>query len=115
MTNMTNPIAIWQQVDAARYRFIGVETDLGLTFARAAIGAHSTDECLHDRQLARKAYDTAAKIMTTSVLAGRQAATLRRKLQLLKDLLGRLGDPQCTIWTTRSCNQSSVRDNRLQF
>ena len=112
---MTSLVAIWQQVNAARCRFIGVETDLGLTFARSAMGADSTEECLHNRRLARLAYDTATKMMTTTALADRQAATLRRKTKLLKALLGRLGDPKYAVKTARPRQKSSVRDKRLQL
>jgi hypothetical protein len=65
------------------------------------MAADSTQERLHDRRLARKAYDTATKMMTTTALADRQAATLRRKMKLLNALLGRLGDPQCATRTER--------------
>lgn len=98
--HMRNSVAIWQQVNEATYGFLTVEADIGLTFAKSAVNAISTQECLRHRRLARRAYNTAEKIMTKAALTPGEAKILVQKMQLLKRLLSRLGDPQCVCKLT---------------
>jgi hypothetical protein len=102
---MATSIAIWHQVNAAIYRFLIVEADVGLTFAKSAITADSTEQCLHDRGVAREAYETAATMIKRTALTGREAKILRRKMLLLNGFLDRLGDPKCKRRNTRSLHR----------
>jgi len=90
---MRDSIATWQQVDTALSRLLVIETEVGLTFAQAAIDAGSTAECLHCRILARRAYDNAGRWLTRARLTDEDTQALRNKLQLLGRTLRKLGDP----------------------
>lgn len=87
-----NPFQFQQQMDAAMSRFLVVELEVGLTFAKAAINAHWTQELLHNRKLARKAYDTATRLMNQAKLTEAEAKGLDSGLQSLKLALSQLGD-----------------------
>ena len=90
---MRDSIATWQQVDTALSRLLVIEAEIGLTFAQAAISSNSTGECLHNRRLARQAYDNAERWMLRARLDDKETKALCSKLQLLKTELCRLGDP----------------------
>lgn len=90
---MRNSIATWEQVDTALSRLLVIEAEIGLTFAQAATSANSTGECLHNRRLARQAYDNAGRWMRRARLDDEDAKALGGKLRLLRDELCRLGDP----------------------
>lgn len=90
---MRNSIATWEQVDTALSRLLVIEAEIGLTFAQAATSADSTGECLHNRRLARQAYDNALRWVHNARLDDEDVKALRWRLQLLKAELCRLGDP----------------------
>ncbi|HYK37593.1 hypothetical protein [Alloacidobacterium sp.] len=90
---MRDSIATWQQVDTALSRLLVIEAEIGLTFTQAANAANSTGECLHNRRLARQAYDNARNWMRRARLDDTDAKALCSKLELLGNELCRLGDP----------------------
>jgi hypothetical protein len=90
---MRDAAAVWQELDAAIGRLAVIETEVGMTFALAALHAESTQECLHNRQLARTAYDTAQKWMNRTKFKGDEEKVLCSKLLILGSALRRLGDP----------------------
>jgi len=90
---MTNAAAVWQELDTALGRLAVIETEVGMTFALAAIHAESTQDCLHNRKLARRAYDTAQRWMDRGKLDERELKLLHSKLRMLGSVLRQLGDP----------------------
>jgi hypothetical protein len=90
---MTNAAAVWQELDTALGRLAVIETEVGMTFALAAIHAESTHDCLHSRKLARHAYDTAKRWIDRGKLDEDETKVLRSKLRLLGSALRQLGDP----------------------
>jgi hypothetical protein len=90
---MKNPAILWHQIDAAIYKFLLVEADIGLTFAQAAIHATCTEECLHCRGIARQSYDVAQKGMHRGHFSKREAKNLCGKLKRLRRALEQSGDP----------------------
>jgi hypothetical protein len=90
---MRDSFATWQEIDTALSRLLFIEAEVGLTFAHAAISADSTGECLHNRKLARRAYDNAGKWLARAKLADGDTNALCNRLQTLRRELRRLGDP----------------------
>jgi len=93
MLARSDSLRLWNEMDAAMSRFLVVEAGVGRAFAKAAIDARETREALHNRQLARKAYDTIVRLMSQVRLTKADAKTLHRGLQHLKQVLSQLGDP----------------------
>jgi len=81
------------EMDAAMSRFLAVEVEVGHAFAKAATDARWTREVLHNRRLARRAYDTATRLMRQVRFAEGEAQTLARRLENLRLSLSKLGDP----------------------
>ena len=73
-----------------------METEIGLSFANAAVSAISTEECLRNRHIARRAYDTAKGRMEGARLTDKQRSNLQAKLLKLTDTLKRAGDPDAS-------------------
>jgi len=86
-----------QQMDSAMARFLVIEVEVGIGFARAAHHALWTRDLLHNRELARKAYDTALQRMDHVRLAEREAKRLMKDLQKLRLALYQLGDPVLSV------------------
>jgi hypothetical protein len=87
------PATIWQEIEATLLSFLLVELDLGMTFAKAAADAAETRERLHNRMLARSAYDTVVRLESKAKPAGESAAELAAKMAELRSALCGLGDP----------------------
>jgi hypothetical protein len=104
---MRDAVAIWQQVDTAIERFLVLETDIGMTFAEAARHALCTEECLRNRRLARRAYETAQRWTRRVRFSGEAEKTYCRKLQRLKEALNRLGDPVSGSGTQKPMESSN--------
>ena len=81
------------QMNAAMSRFLEIELEIGQTFADAAIHARWTQELLHNRRLARRAYDTTIRLMRHANLAKADARKVAIKLHRLRQKLSQLGDP----------------------
>jgi hypothetical protein len=90
---MRDSATVWQQVDTAIQQFLILEVRVGMTFAETATRAQSTDECLHNRQLARRAYDTGVRWRARARFTQEDTRVYGRKLQELRLALNRLGDP----------------------
>jgi hypothetical protein len=90
---MRDSATVWQQVDSAIQHFLILEVDIGMTFAEAATHASSTQERLHNRRLARKAYDSSAKWFARARFTEPDARTHNLKLRELRLALNKLGDP----------------------
>jgi hypothetical protein len=88
-----NKAGVWQQVDSALCRLLILETDIGMNFARVATFADSTGESLHNRRLARRAYDTAEKWMARARLTSEEKKILSVRMKSLREALRGLGDP----------------------
>lgn len=111
---MKNAGEIWQQIDTAVCRLMFLEAAVGMTFAEAAINAYSTDECLHNRKMARRAYDTAQTWMHRGRLTDVETKDLRAKLLCLGEILRRLGDPHGGESKAQFAERSGL-DNRSQL
>ena len=81
-----------QEMDAAMSKFLEIEVEVGQTFAKAAANAQWTHELLHNRRLARRAYDTTTRLMTSAKLTEVNARKIARELQILRLMLSQLGD-----------------------
>jgi hypothetical protein len=81
------------QMNAAMSRFLEIELKIGQTFADAAINSRWTQELLHNRRLARRAYDTTVRLRDHANLAKADARRVDSELQRLKWKLSQLGDP----------------------
>jgi hypothetical protein len=90
---MRDLATVWQQIDSAIQQFLVVEVDIGMTFAEAAMSASSTSERLHNRQLARRAYDTGLRWMIRARFTRQDTKTYHRRLRQLRLVLNQLGDP----------------------
>jgi hypothetical protein len=90
---MRDSVAVWHQVDAAISTLVMTEANVGLTFAQAAAYAVSTRECLHNRKLARRAYENAQRWLLRVRQGNGDDEAVQNKLQLLEEMLRRLGDP----------------------
>lgn len=90
---MKNMGEVWQEVDTAVCRFLDLEVDIGLTFAKAAIYAGCTEECLHYRGIARQSYDVARNGIRCFRFQEGERKSLDRKLQCLRSALRQSGDP----------------------
>jgi hypothetical protein len=73
-------------------RFLDIELDVGRTFAWAAMNSRWTGDVLHNRRLARKAYNTTARLISHPKLTDTDAKKLAKKMELLKLTLIQLGD-----------------------
>jgi hypothetical protein len=82
-----------RQMDVAMSRFLEIELEIGRTFAEAAIQAPWTAEALHNRRLARRAYDTTIRLMHRAKFEKAGVRKFSRDLERLKCLLSQLGDP----------------------
>src|SRR5215475_13086499 len=90
---MTDSARVWQQVDTAIQEFLVLEVSVGMTFADSATRAHSTKEGLHNRKMARRAYDTGMRWRTRARFTQQDTKVYDRKLRELRLALNRLGDP----------------------
>jgi hypothetical protein len=90
---MREAATVWQEIDAAIGKLASIEAEVGLTFAFAAIHAESTQECLHNRQLARQAYDNAQEWTNRTKFKNGEEKILECRLRLLGSALRQLGDP----------------------
>lgn len=81
-----------REMNAAMSRFLQIELQVGQTFAKAAINARWTRESLHNRRLARKAYDTTKRLMDAK-LTKAKSRKISKQLEILKLMLSQLGDP----------------------
>jgi hypothetical protein len=109
---------MWQQVDSALCRLLFLETDIGMNFAHVAVSADSTREGLHNRQLARRAYDNAERWMSRATLTRGEKKMLCGRMQCLREALRGLGDPALQPGKSGKKIQSIAEpslDNRPQF
>jgi hypothetical protein len=90
---MRDSAIVWQQVDTAIQQFLVLEVDIGMTFAKSAVQAQSTGECLHNRRLARQAYDTGLRLLPRARFTEEDTRAYHRRLKQLRLALNRLGDP----------------------
>jgi hypothetical protein len=82
-----------QQMVSTMTRFLEIELEVGLTFARAATQSTVTVDVVHNRKLARKAYDTVSRSLGQADLMDCRSKKVVNRLQRLKVALFRLGDP----------------------
>ena len=81
------------QMYTAMFRFLKIELGVGLTFARAAQHALWTSDLLHNRRLARKAYDAVVRRIEKVRFSKDEAKEIASRLQQLRLALLQLGDP----------------------
>jgi hypothetical protein len=82
-----------KQIRGVMSRFVVVELEVGFAFARAAADARETRDILHNRNIARKAYDMAGKMMVRGHITEVDLCALKvQRLRLLSELR-KLGDP----------------------
>lgn len=86
-------ILIWQQTNAAMVRFLSLEAEIGLNFAQAAMEASWTEDVLRNRQFARRAYETACRLLQRAKFTEAEAMDFMDKLARLHQFLRHLGDP----------------------
>lgn len=91
---------IWQQLNAAMSSFVRVELEVGLAFAQAAADADCVDELLHNRYLARKAYNESEKLMHHVCPKRLELRELQKRRSQLQSALRKLGDP-CVSFPVR--------------
>jgi hypothetical protein len=90
---MTDSAPLRQQLDAAMTRYLVIELEVGLAFAQAAANAEHTKDLLHNRQIARRAYDSACMLMRRAYFHNIELHYLQNTLQKLRLALRGLGDP----------------------
>jgi hypothetical protein len=94
---MQKATATWRQLEDAMLSFLSVELEVGLMFARAARGTEDVGELLHNRRLARKAYDTFEKMIQQNRQVRMTNAVehdLRNRQRALWNALKTLGEPR---------------------
>jgi hypothetical protein len=84
---------VWQDADTALKQFVIVEVNLGITFADSASCELSTRDRLRNRQLAKRAYDSAVKWLPKVSFTRIETKAYYTKLHKLRLALNRLGDP----------------------
>lgn len=89
---MIDAATIRREIEAALLRFLLLELDLGMTFAKAAEDATETRERLHSRMLARRTYETVVRL-GGKVQPTEKRAELEAKMARLISALRGLGDP----------------------
>lgn len=74
------------------FRFLEIELEVGITFAKAAENAASTEDLLHNRKLARRAYDSVLRHTSRANSTGLETKRITTRLRKLRLALFRLGD-----------------------
>jgi hypothetical protein len=90
---MADSAAISQHLSTVMSRFLAVELEVGFMFAQAATESRETRTLLHNRMIARKAYDMAGKMMNRAHITKMELRMLRTRREKLRSVLCGLGDP----------------------
>ena len=78
--------------ERAEYAFLRAEVHTGITTAKIAASAKHDGKKQRNRQIARKAYDTALHFLKKSEITESEAAELKTELEELRDALRQLGE-----------------------